>query len=90
MTSAQPPYEELFTRNIGFVDENEQSLLRAAKVAVLGVGGMGGVAAQVLARAGVGELVRERTSLAVKAALNKSAGGACGQWPHEANLEGEE
>ena len=56
MTAAQPPYEELFTRNIGFVDENEQSLLRAAKVAVLGVGGMGGVAAQVLARAGVGEL----------------------------------
>ena len=56
VTSANPPYEELFTRNIGFVDENEQSLLRAAKVAVLGVGGMGGVTAQVLARAGVGEL----------------------------------
>jgi len=55
-TDARPPYEELFTRNIGFVDENEQSLLREAKVAVLGVGGMGGVVAQVLARAGVGEL----------------------------------
>lgn len=56
MTALQPPYEALFTRNIGFVDENEQSLLRATKVAVLGVGGMGGVTAQVLARAGVGEL----------------------------------
>jgi hypothetical protein len=51
-----PPYEELFTRNIGFVDENEQALLRAARVAVCGVGGMGGVVAQVLARAGIGSL----------------------------------
>ena len=50
------PYEELFTRNIGFVDENEQGLLRASRFAVLGVGGMGGVVAQVLARAGVGAL----------------------------------
>jgi hypothetical protein len=51
-----PEYEELFTRNIGFVDENEQTLLRTARVAVCGVGGMGGVVAQVLARAGVGGL----------------------------------
>jgi molybdopterin/thiamine biosynthesis adenylyltransferase len=51
-----PPYEELFTRNIGFVDENEQMLLRKARIAVCGVGGMGGVVAQVLARAGVGSL----------------------------------
>ena len=56
MTDEAPPYEELFTRNIGFVDENEQTLLRTARVAVCGVGGMGGVVAQVLARAGVGSL----------------------------------
>lgn len=49
-------YEELFTRNIGFVDENEQAHLRAAHVAVCGVGGMGGVVAQLLARSGVGAL----------------------------------
>src|SRR5580704_6522451 len=52
----EPPYEELFTRNIGFVDENEQGLLRSARFAVLGVGGMGGVVAQVLARSGAGAL----------------------------------
>ena len=52
----EPPYEELFTRNIGFVDENEQGLLRAGRFAVLGVGGMGGVVAQVLARSGAGAL----------------------------------
>jgi hypothetical protein len=50
------PYEDLFTRNIGFVDENEQALLRTVHVAVCGVGGMGGVVAQVLARSGVGRL----------------------------------
>ncbi|MEN9798430.1 MAG: hypothetical protein RL653_2126 [Pseudomonadota bacterium] len=54
--NVQPSYEELFTRNIGFVDENEQAHLRAAHVAVLGVGGMGGVVAQLLARSGVGTL----------------------------------
>ncbi len=51
-----PAYEELYTRNIGFVDENEQAILRKSRVAVLGVGGMGGVVGQVLARAGVGAL----------------------------------
>jgi molybdopterin/thiamine biosynthesis adenylyltransferase len=56
VSDAAPPYEELFTRNIGFVDENEQMLLRTARVAVCGVGGMGGVVAQVLARSGVGGL----------------------------------
>ena len=51
-----PAYEDLFTRNIGFVDENEQAILRRSRFAVLGVGGMGGVVAQILARSGVGAL----------------------------------
>jgi molybdopterin-synthase adenylyltransferase len=55
-TPVTPAYEDLFTRNIGFVDENEQAILRRSRIAVLGVGGMGGVVAQVLARAGVGAL----------------------------------
>jgi molybdopterin/thiamine biosynthesis adenylyltransferase len=56
MNTPPPAYEDLFTRNIGFVDENEQALLRGARVAVCGVGGMGAVIAEVLARAGVGAL----------------------------------
>lgn len=52
-----PAYEDLFTRNIGFVDENEQAILRRSCFAVCGVGGMGGVVAQVLARSGAGALV---------------------------------
>lgn len=49
-------YEDLFTRNIGFIDENEQLLLRTARIAVLGVGGMGGAIAEILVRAGVGAI----------------------------------
>ncbi|MFL5320973.1 MAG: ThiF family adenylyltransferase [Myxococcaceae bacterium] len=52
----KPSYEELFTRNIGFVDETEQAHLRHSRFGVLGVGGMGGVIAQVLVRSGVGAL----------------------------------
>ena len=38
------------------MDQNEQALLRSARVAVLGVGGMGGAVAQILARSGIGTL----------------------------------
>jgi hypothetical protein len=48
-------YAEFTTRNIGFVTPEEQGLLRAASILVVGVGGMGG-AAQALARTGVGRL----------------------------------
>lgn len=46
-------YEEFITRNIGFVSENEQQILRKMCVFVPGVGGMGGAAVACLARAGV-------------------------------------
>src|ERR1700753_26103 len=44
-------------RNIGFIDEREQQLLREARVFVCGVGGMGGAAFMALVRAGVGRFV---------------------------------
>jgi NADH/NAD ratio-sensing transcriptional regulator Rex len=47
-------YEEFTHRNIGFVTEAEQARLRAARVLICGVGGMGGACLQSLARAGVG------------------------------------
>jgi len=46
-------YDEFTTRNIGFVNAQEQARLRDARVFVCGVGGMGGAAIQSLARAGV-------------------------------------
>jgi molybdopterin/thiamine biosynthesis adenylyltransferase len=47
-------YGEFSTRNIGFVSEQEQQRLRAGRVLIIGVGGMGGAAVQALARSGVG------------------------------------
>lgn len=50
-------YETFTTRNIGFVTPDEQRRLRAARVFICGVGGMGGAALMALARAGVGRFV---------------------------------
>jgi hypothetical protein len=47
-------YEELTQRNIGFLSQQEQDILRGASVFICGVGGMGGACLQALARAGVG------------------------------------
>lgn len=49
-------YADFTTRNIGFVSAAEQEKLRAAKVFVAGVGGMGGAAVACLVRCGVGAI----------------------------------
>jgi molybdopterin/thiamine biosynthesis adenylyltransferase len=50
-------YQKFTTRNIGFVTENEQSMLKHTRVFVPGVGGMGSAAVACLARAGVGHFI---------------------------------
>ena len=45
-------YKTLFQRNIGFVSEAEQDLIRVQKVFIVGVGGMGGAALMNLVRMG--------------------------------------
>jgi molybdopterin-synthase adenylyltransferase len=57
MTVMAFDYETFTTRNIGFVDDLEQQMLREARVFVCGVGGMGGAAFMALVRAGVGRFV---------------------------------
>jgi molybdopterin/thiamine biosynthesis adenylyltransferase len=47
-------YERAFSRNIGLVSNTEQQRLRSATVAIAGLGGVGGVHATTLARAGIG------------------------------------
>ena len=47
-------YDEAFSRNIGWVTEAEQKRLRQSRVAVGGLGGVGGVHLLTLARLGVG------------------------------------
>ena len=50
-------YAEMTGRNIGFVTEAEQAAIARSSVFICGVGGMGGAAAQSLARSGVGRLI---------------------------------
>jgi molybdopterin/thiamine biosynthesis adenylyltransferase len=47
-------YDEAFSRNLGWVTEAEQQRLRTARVAIAGMGGVGGVHLLTLARLGVG------------------------------------
>ena len=47
------PYEQAFSRNIGWVTKEEQARLRQKRVAIAGGGGVGGVHAMTLARLGV-------------------------------------
>ncbi len=50
-------YEELTTRNIGFITQEQQDKLKASTVFICGTGGMGGAAIMALVRAGVGHLI---------------------------------
>ena len=56
--SADPPpsfpYDEAFSRNVGWVTEAEQQRLRRTRVCIAGLGGVGGVHLLTLARLGVG------------------------------------
>jgi len=47
-------YEELFERNYGVFEEQEQNRIRNARVVIVGCGGIGGVTALALARSGIG------------------------------------
>lgn len=47
-------YEAAFSRNIGWVTEAEQATLRAKRVAIAGLGGVGGIHLLTLARLGIG------------------------------------
>ena len=49
-------YESAMSRNLGFMSEEEQDMLRNSSVAIAGAGGDGGMLAIQLARLGVGEM----------------------------------
>lgn len=49
-------YTTAFSRNIGWLSPEEQSLLRAKKVAIAGMGGVGGVHLLTLMRLGIGHV----------------------------------
>ncbi len=47
-------YQKAFSRNLGFIKPEEQERLRKARIAIAGLGGVGGIQAVALARMGVG------------------------------------
>ena len=47
-------YFEAFSRNLGFLSQDEQIMLRNARVAIAGLGGTGGAQVHALARMGIG------------------------------------
>jgi molybdopterin/thiamine biosynthesis adenylyltransferase len=47
-------YQQAFSRNIGWVSSQEQEILRCKRVAIAGMGGVGGVHLLTLARLGIG------------------------------------
>src|SRR5688572_3034414 len=48
-------YEDAFKRNRGLITEEEQQKLRNSRVAIAGMGGVGGVHLITLARLGIGK-----------------------------------
>ncbi|MDQ7072957.1 MAG: ThiF family adenylyltransferase [Gammaproteobacteria bacterium] len=48
-------YDQAFSRNRGLISEREQEILNNTRVAIPGMGGMGGVHAATLARTGIGK-----------------------------------
>lgn len=46
-------YKEAFARNLGLVTEDEQLVLKSKKIAIAGMGGVGGSHLQILARLGI-------------------------------------
>lgn len=50
-------YEQLFERNYGVFEDEEQSRIRNARVTIIGCGGIGGVTALALARSGLGHFI---------------------------------
>ena len=69
-------YDEAFSRNLGWVTPQEQEGLRRARVAVAGMGGVGGVHVHALARLGIGAFNLTDFDSFELANFNRQAGAA--------------
>ncbi len=49
-------YKQIVDRNIGLITEDEQEIIRKTHIAVFGMGGLGGVIAEILVRSGITQL----------------------------------
>ena len=67
-------YDTAFSRNIGWVTEAEQAALRGKRVAIAGLGGVGGIHLLTLARLGVGAVNLAEFDTFDLANFNRQAG----------------
>jgi tRNA A37 threonylcarbamoyladenosine dehydratase len=67
-------YAEAFSRNIGWVTEQEQQQLRNARIAIAGMGGVGGSHLLTLARLGIGNFTIADLDRFELANFNRQAG----------------
>lgn len=67
-------YQEAFSRNLGLVSEAEQARLRKARVAIAGLGGVGGLHLTVLARLGIGRFALADLDQFELANMNRQVG----------------
>ena len=69
-------YELAFSRTIGWITENEQSLLRSKRIAIAGLGGVGGSHLQTLTRLGIGKFNISDLDVFELANFNRQAGAS--------------
>ncbi|MBS1229068.1 MAG: UBA/THIF-type binding fold protein [Proteobacteria bacterium] len=67
-------YQQAFSRNIGWVTEAEQQRLRGKRVAIAGLGGVGGIHLLTLARLGIGKFTISDFDVFDIANFNRQAG----------------
>jgi molybdopterin/thiamine biosynthesis adenylyltransferase len=70
-------YEDAFTRNRGLISPEEQQRLRNSRVAIAGMGGVGGVHLITLARLGIGRFTIADPDVFEVANTNRQAGVMC-------------
>jgi molybdopterin/thiamine biosynthesis adenylyltransferase len=69
-------YEEAFSRNIGWLTHQEQELLRCKRIAIAGLGGVGGIHLLTLCRLGIGKFHLADFDIFDLANFNRQAGAA--------------
>jgi molybdopterin/thiamine biosynthesis adenylyltransferase len=69
-------YESAFSRNIGWMTESEQTLLRSKRIAIAGLGGVGGVHLTTLTRLGVEKFNISDLDVFELVNFNRQAGAA--------------
>ena len=73
-------YDEAFSRNIGWVTEAEQQSLRGKRVAIAGLGGVGGVHLLTLARLGIGRFAIADLDRFDLVNFNRQVGATTRRW----------